>query len=68
MAKIVYEGPDGIVEEQYADEAIRIHIDAGLFQLSGETDTIYVPRERVYSWKFEQQEGEGGEELASYIQ
>ena len=68
MATIVYEGPDETVEEQYADENIRIHIDAGLFHLKGETDSKYVPRERVYSWEFETERGEAGEELANYIQ
>ena len=68
MAKIIYEGSDGPVEEQYADENIRIHIDAGLFQLSSDTDSKYIPRERVYSWEFDTEGDETGDELASYIQ
>ena len=67
MAEIIYEGPDGVVEEQYPDENVRIHVDTGLFQLSDETGSKYIPRERVYSWKLEAQEGNTSEELASYI-
>lgn len=68
VAKIIYEGPEGPIEEQYSDEDVRIHIEAGLFQLSNGTDSKYIPRERVYSWEFET-EGSGTEnELASYIQ